>query len=88
MSACVVYRCSRQAELYLYLREDLSPEVLPEALRARTGRLTEVMRLSLHPERRLARVEVSRVIAALAGPGWYLQLPPDGQIHGHLDDGD
>jgi hypothetical protein len=86
--SCVVYRCSRQEEMYLYLRADLPPEALPENLRRLTGRLTRVMDLELTPERRLARVEVAAVRTRLAGEGWYLQLPPQGQMHGHLHDGD
>lgn len=85
---CIVYRCSRQAEMYLYLRADLDPKTLPEALVQRAGRLTEVMRLELRPERRLARVDVGRVIAQLASAGYFLQLPPNGQLEAHLYFGD
>jgi len=45
MTACVVYRCSRQDQMYLYLREGFALADVPEALRQRTGRLSEVMRL-------------------------------------------
>lgn len=88
--ACVVYRCRRQPEMYLYLREDLDPDgdTLPAALRERTGRLEEVMRLELHPQRRLARVDVARVLAALADSGWFLQLPPPELMANRLHFGD
>jgi uncharacterized protein len=85
---CVVYRCARQPELYLYLRAGLAPAELPEALRRRTGALTQVMALSLSPTRKLARVDAARVIAALERDGYYLQLPPDGLVAGHLQFGD
>lgn len=85
---CIVYRCARQAEMYLYLRADLPLDTLPPALRQRTGALTEVMRLALNPQRRLARVETARVLEQLAGNGWYLQLPPDGNMQAHLHFGD
>ena len=62
MTACIVYRCGKQDEMYLYLRADLKLDDIPEPLRQRTGRLTEVMRLHLTPERKLARVDVLRVI--------------------------
>ena len=88
MPACVVYRCSKQQEMYLYLRAGLVPETLPEPLLARTGRLTEVMRIELSPQRRLARVDVNRVIEQLAGPGFYLQMPPNGQIQVQLNEGE
>lgn len=88
MTDCIVYRCSKQPEMYLYLRADLKIDDMPEAMRLRAGRLTEVMRLTLAPTRKLARVNVVRVIERLRGDGWYLQLPPDGIMDGHLDDGD
>jgi uncharacterized protein YcgL (UPF0745 family) len=85
---CLIFRCSRQPEMYLYVRADLTHTELPEPLLQRAGRLTEVMRLQLTPERRLARADVVRVIERLQVDGWYLQMPPEGLIHGHLDDGD
>lgn len=85
---CVVYRCSRQADLYLYLRADLEPARLPEPLLKRAGQLTEVMRLDLHAERRLARVDVSKVIEQLRSAGYFLQLPPNGLLDPHLYFGD
>ncbi|WP_228347007.1 YcgL domain-containing protein [Flagellatimonas centrodinii] len=85
---CRVYRCSRQPEMYLYLRQDLTDETLPETLRARVGQLTEVMTLTLTPERRLARVDPARLRAALAAPGYYLQLPPGGIVATRLYAGD
>lgn len=83
---CRVYRCRRQAELYLYLRADLPPEALPDALRQRTGSLNEVMQLRL--DRPLARVDVAQVRRALASEGYFLQLPPGGQLEGHLHFGE
>ncbi|HEY9547064.1 MAG TPA: YcgL domain-containing protein [Solimonas sp.] len=85
---CRVYRCARQPEIYLYVRDGMKPEALPETLLARTGRLTEVMSLKLAPERALARVDVNKVIEQLAGPGYFLQMPPPEIINAHLHFGD
>ena len=85
---CVIYRCSRQPELYLYLRADAAPAQLPEALRKLTGKLTRVMELTLDPARKLARVDVNKVIEKLQADGHYLQMPPTGLINGHLNDSD
>lgn len=85
---CTVFRCSRQPEMYVYIRSGLPTTELPEALRLRAGHLTEVMQLELHAERRLARVDVRQVMAALTGRGYFLQMPPEGAINGNLDDGD
>lgn len=85
---CRIYRCARQADMYLYLREDLVPDALPGALLARTGRLAEVMRLVLDGRRRLARADAAHVAERLRTVGWYLQMPPSGVVDAHLHDGD
>ena len=54
----------------------------------RDSTLTEVMPLRLHAGRRLARVDVQVVIAALSRTGWFLQLPPGGRVHAPLHFGD
>lgn len=74
--------------MYLYLRADLEPHILPEPLMKRAGQLTEVMRLDLHAGRRLARVDVNKVVEQLALTGYYLQLPPNGLLDPHLYFGD
>ena len=85
---CVVYRCARQAEMYLYVRAGMPAEKLPAALLQRTGKLTAVMCLQLTPGRKLARVDADRVREKLLDPGWYLQMPPDGHMNPHLHFGD
>ncbi len=85
---CVVYRCARQGDMYLYLRDQLKPEDLPEALCKMTGALTQVMTLSLDAQRKLARVDVSDVMRELQSKGFYLQMPPNGIVKGHLYFGD
>lgn len=85
---CVVYRCSKQDQMYLYLRVDVAPDTLPEALLQRAGRLTRVMDLKLEAARKLARVEVDKVREQLGARGWFLQMPPDGALRAHLHFGD
>lgn len=84
---CAVYRCSKQMEMYLYLRPDLKPESLPAELLKRMGLLTHVMDVDL-AQRKLARVENAKVIERLSEPGYYIQMPPSGHIDGHLYFGD
>lgn len=84
---CVIYRCAKQAEMYLYVHVDQALDELPAALSQRVGALTEVMRFSLDPRRKLARVDVNNVIKALGEQGFYLQMPPDGRITAHLHTG-
>lgn len=80
--SCCVYRASRKAGAYLYLRENESEENLPEELRRLLGRLDLVMKLELHRERVLAREDVTKVMANLSERGWHLQMPPPPEIFG------
>lgn len=84
---CAVYRCSKQMEMYLYLRPDLKPESLPPELLKRMGQLTHVMDIDLS-QRKLARVDAAKVAEKLAESGYYIQMPPNGHITGHLYFGD
>ena len=74
---CKVYRSSRRAETYLYLAQDQNFAGLPDDLRRTFGEPEFVMHLHLAPGRRLARVAVEDVLAALADEGYFLQLPPE-----------
>lgn len=74
--ACQVYRASKRADTYVYVRECDGITQLPEGLLAITGRLELAMELCLTPTHRLARADVAEVMRALQERGYYLQLPP------------
>lgn len=71
-----VYKSTRKAETYVYLREREAFELLPPALRAQLGGLQFVLEVALTPERRLAREDAAIVRRNLASAGFHLQLPP------------
>ena len=77
---CVIFRCSKKQEMYLYVPYQADPDAvlqgLPDGLEKLTGRLERVMELELTPDRKLARARVQEVMAALADKGFYLQMPP------------
>lgn len=76
MKLCHVYRSEKKAETYLYVAEGVDFEDLPEELRERFGLPVPVMPLLLEKSRKLARVDVEKVMASLEEHGFYLQLPP------------
>lgn len=76
MTACKVFRSEKKSETYLYLAETLSFDDLPEELRHQFGEATFVLRLELSADRKLARVDVVKVLESLGKSGYYLQLPP------------
>lgn len=78
---CIVFRCSRKEEMYLYLPyQDDEAQMLADLsadLLKLTGTLVKVMDLELTPERKLARVNIDDVITSLKEKEFYLQMPPN-----------
>ncbi len=87
MIECQVYRCSKQAEMYLYVPSGADLDDLPDGLLRFLGRIEPVMELTLTPQRRLARVEVTEVMRSLREQGYYVQMPPE-PLRPHLHYGD
>jgi uncharacterized protein YcgL (UPF0745 family) len=73
---CEVYRCGKKANTYLYLKDGKDLEDLPEEMLGLLGELTPFLKLELSESSKLARIETNDVLLALAGQGYYLQLPP------------
>ena len=73
---CEIVKSSRREEMYLYLDKARGMAPVPQALHEQFGRPIPVMTLLLRPERPLARVDVVKVMAAIRGQGFYLQMPP------------
>jgi uncharacterized protein YcgL (UPF0745 family) len=76
MKPCRVYRSENKAETYLYLATDMEFDKLPVELRERFGEPVFILSLELSTDRKLARVDVAKVLESLAKHGFYLQLPP------------
>lgn len=83
---CTVHRCKKKEGMYLYLKEGMEPEDLPDALMKLTGWLEKSMDLELHTELKLARADVVEVMAKLEDQGFYLQMPPNLNPSMHFGD--
>ncbi len=73
---CVIYRSARKTDNYLYVERANDFARVPQALLELLGPLTLVMSLELHPQRKLAQVDVMQVMQRLEQQGYYLQMPP------------
>ncbi len=71
-----VYKSVRKADTYVFLRESESFDVLPVSLAETLGELQFVIEVELVPQRKLAREDVTVVMANLAERGFHLQMPP------------
>ena len=74
---CTIYRSNREREMYIYVKREDGLARLPGELLERLGPTSEVMTIRLTPERKLARARAPDVLAAIAGKGFYIQLPPE-----------
>lgn len=77
---CAVYRSPKKEGMYLYVDHQQDLADVPEALLQQFGKPERAMTLVLHPERKLARADVAKVMAAIADQGYYLQLPPQPEV--------
>lgn len=78
---CCVYRSSKKDETYLYVDKSRGLEKVPEALLQLFGEPRQVMIMLLTEERKLARVDAKKVLAALQEQGYYLQMPPPSETY-------
>lgn len=76
MIQCDIYKGSKRQEMYLYVPSETGLKQVPEQLLATFGELQLVMSLVLDQTKKLARAEISTVMAELQSQGYYLQMPP------------
>ena len=73
---CQVFRSPRRQEMYLYVDKARGLEDVPEELMNQFGEPESIMTLVLDSQRKLARADVTEVLANIAEHGFYLQMPP------------
>ncbi|MFC0269689.1 YcgL domain-containing protein [Kushneria aurantia] len=77
---CQIFSSPRFEEMFLYVDRARGLEDVPQALLEHFGTPRPVMIIPLDERRRLARVEIQAVIEALRDKGYYLQMPPGGDV--------
>lgn len=77
---CQIFRSPKEEGMYLYVKKEEGLSKVPEELLALFGKPQHAMVLLLTPEKKLARVDVEKVIESVTTKGFYLQLPPRGEI--------
>ncbi|MFC1796390.1 YcgL domain-containing protein [Pseudomonadota bacterium] len=77
MTVCKIFRSDNKSETYLYIADTCEFADLPTELQQHFGEPAFVMNLQLSAERKLARVDVGKVLLGLQECGYYLQLPPE-----------
>ena len=76
-----IYKSRRRDEMYLYMKRGAAVDDLPEALRKQFGKPIHVVDMLLRPDRKLARVDASKVLESVRDKGFYLQMPPPQEPH-------
>jgi len=72
-----VFRSSKKADTYLYVRRGQAWDDLPESLRGIFGAPVHAMDLVMTPDRKLARTDGRQVLDAIADKDFYLQMPEE-----------
>lgn len=72
-----VFRSSRKADTYVFVRRGQSWDDLPEGLRGIFGAPIHSMDLLLTPDRKLARTTGQQVLEAIEEKDFYLQMPEE-----------
>ncbi|MFT5259983.1 MAG: hypothetical protein ACI9J2_001793 [Saprospiraceae bacterium] len=85
---CQVFKSAKQPDTYLYLERKKQHSELPEGLLTLLGDINPILHFKLHPEKRLAQAKAIDVIQAIQENGFYLQMPPKGNIQVDLHNHD
>lgn len=76
MIICSIYKSPRKDEMYLYVdKKDLLKRV-PDALVEMFGTPLHLMDMPIMNGRKLARVDVDKMLEGIKEKGFYLQMPP------------
>lgn len=71
-----IYRSPKKEGTYLYVEKAKGLERVPEVLLNQFGKPELAMTLALTSERKLARADAAKVMAAVTEQGFFLQMPP------------
>ena len=73
---CDIYKTASKDEMYLYLCRAKGLKSVPEILLKNFGEPILVTTMVLTEAKKLARADVTKVMADLRVKGFYLQMPP------------
>lgn len=73
---CDVYKGTKREGLYIYVNRDEGLDRVPQDLMKKFGEPSLALSFVLTAERRLAKEDPEKVLAAINDNGFYLQLPP------------
>jgi uncharacterized protein len=73
---CTIYKSKEKSELYIYLKDNIELDDIPDEIRKPFRTTIKVMELELSPQKSLARCDVNEVMKNLQEHGFHIQLPP------------
>ncbi len=76
MKICSIYKSPRKDEMYLYVEKSQQFARVPEALLEMFGVPVHLMDMPVKPGRKLARIDVDKMLAGITDNGYFLQMPP------------
>ena len=76
MILCDAYKSAKKEETYLFVDKKTGLKEVPEALLKQFPNPELVTTFKLTPDRKMARVDAAKVLAAIRQQGYFLQMPP------------
>ena len=76
MIICKIYKSPLKDEMYLYVDKKDELKKVPEVLISMFGTPSHLMDMPMLPGRKLARVDVEKMLEGIKDKGFYLQMPP------------
>ena len=73
---CEIFRSPKEEGMYLYVEKTVGLKDVPALLMEKFGRPAAGMTMLLTEDKKLARADAKKVLAAIRENGFYLQLPP------------
>lgn len=73
---CDIYKTASKDEMYLYLSREKGFKSVPDSLLKNFGKPILVTTMVLTEAKKLARADVTKVMADITTSGFYLQMPP------------
>lgn len=74
---CSIYKSKKKEGMFLFVRKEKALREVPEALLELFGQEKLFTHMILDEQKKLARVDASKVISEITGKGYYLQMPEE-----------
>ncbi|MDX1796898.1 MAG: YcgL domain-containing protein [Hydrogenovibrio sp.] len=70
------YKSPKKDELYLYVKQEIGLDELPDEFFVMFGEPAHVLDFELTPDRKMPRADAVEILESIESKGYYMQMPP------------